>query len=479
MKFKFYLATLIFVFVQSLSAQTNILFVKDYGAIGDGHHDDYLAIQKTFDAAKNTKNSVITFEKGKEYIISKPIKVYSDINGNTSTIIPLSSQAISIISPNLKIENINISGSAFKYIRIDQNNISINNCNLSTDSYFALVVINANSFTLTNSSVKNNFSKERNYALHALKGLQNINIINNKIKGGVIFKNNTSGESGNILFKDNEFTIDYSTLKQDVSLQNDAFTFYSNTKIAFINNKINASNINRLFKISANSSKDKNNVLKITGISPDNIKFENNEINAKSSNGKQLFDFYIGTKGVILNNNKINAKGFATLFENKTKADLERSFSLTNNIINFDSEILYFDGYGKNNTAKNNIEIKNNIFTYDADEFKFISKRAGQSNNVKFNFLFNIRNVDRFIYDHNTLKQTKNNLYFSNRYFFYIQNPLTAEITNSSYIGGIKLIPVRENPAIKTINNLILKSDFKETVVTDKTNKVQYKLIKK
>jgi len=479
MKFNFFLATLILIFVQTLSAQTNTFLVKDYGAIGDGHHDDYSAIQKTFDAAKNTKNSVITFEKGKQYIISKPIKVYSNINGNTSTIIPLSSQAISIIFPNLKIENITISGAAFQYLRIDQDNISINNCNLSTNSYFALIVINANSFTLTNSSVQNNFSKEKQYALHAIKSVKNINIINNKIKGGVTFKNNTSGESGNLLFKDNQFSIDYSTLRQDVSLQNDAFTFYSNTNIAFINNKINANNVNRLFKISANSSKDKNNVLKITGAAPDNIKFENNEINAKSSNGKQLFDFYIGTKGVILNNNKINAKGFATLFENKTKADLERSFSLTDNIINFDSEILYFDGYGKNNTAKNNIEIRNNIFTYDADEFKFMSKRAGQSNDVKFNFLFNVRNIDRFIYDHNTLKQTKNNLYFSNRYFFYIQNPLTAEITNSSYIGGIKLVPVRENPAIKTINNQILKTDFKEAIITDKTNKVQYKLIKK
>ncbi|SDM17265.1 glycosyl hydrolase family 28-related protein [Pedobacter antarcticus] len=479
MKFEFYLAIFLLVLGKSFIGQSNSFSVKDYGAIGDGKHDDLLAIQKTFDVAKNTKNSTIYFEKGKQYLISKPIKLYSNLNGNGSAIKSNSTQALSIISPNIKIENVTISGPAFKYLRIDQNNITLNNCNISANIYFALLIINANSFTLTNSTLKNNFTKEKSYALHSSSGVQDIQIIGNKIYGGIIFKNNSQRNSGGFLFEDNDFSLDYSGLPQSVKLQNDAFTFYSNTNVQFINNRFKAVDINRLFKISANAAKDNANTMKVTGTSPDNFRFEGNVIDATSSNGKQLFDFYIGTKNVTLSNNTITAKGFSTLFENKTKINMgERLFSLVGNTINFDSEILYFDGQGKSNLVLNAIEIKNNTFNYDSQAFKFMSRRAGQSNDLKFNFVFNVRNVDRFIYDNNKLKQSNNNLDFSSRYFFYIANSIEVGITNSSYIGGLKFEPLRENSVVKTVNNTVLKTNFKNTIITSKDNKIKYQSFK-
>jgi hypothetical protein len=72
-------------------------YIKDFGAVGDGITDDTDAIQK----ALNEQNSIIEFEVGKVYKISKPLKMkYGvEIIGNKSTIIiidPITEPLISI-----------------------------------------------------------------------------------------------------------------------------------------------------------------------------------------------------------------------------------------------------------------------------------------------------------------------------------------------------------------------------------------------
>jgi hypothetical protein len=54
-----------------------VLYVADFGAVGDGVHDDMAAIHKTVDAAKATGGAIIRFEKGKHYrVIGKDDLTY-------------------------------------------------------------------------------------------------------------------------------------------------------------------------------------------------------------------------------------------------------------------------------------------------------------------------------------------------------------------------------------------------------------------
>ncbi|MGA6119766.1 hypothetical protein [Sphingobacterium anhuiense] len=457
-------------------SQTTLYYVKKNGAIGDGKHDDYLAIQKTLDQAKSTKNSTVILEEGKNYIISKPLKVNSNFNGNTSTIIPKSSQALSIYTSNVNITNLNIAGSNFQYIRLDVNGIKIKNCNFVTKSYFVLLSINGDNISIENSILRNEYKNERNFAIHSTSGISNFKSTNNKIYGGILLKNDPLKNSNNFIISDNEISVNYSNLPSSLKTQNDAVTFTSISDVQILNNNFILKDVNRGFKIT-DKGKYIGKSLNVSHRLPNNYIFKNNKIIANSKNGKQLFDFYIGTKNVSLVENTITASGFTTLFENKTKLNIgRRTFTLNNNIINFDSEILYFDGYGKNSDEQHTIVITNNTLNYTSNTFKFKTQRIGQNNDIKFNFIFNIRNVDVFTYQNNKFYDKNSSLNFANRYFFYIQNPLKADISSSNYKGGIKYDAIRKNSSMIYKKNINTDTKFKQSIVVDPNNKVGFSL---
>lgn len=458
-------------------SQTTLYYVKKNGAIGDGKHDDYLAIQKTLDQAKSTKNSTVILEEGKNYIISKPLKVNSNFNGNTSTIIPKSSQALSIYTSNVNIENLNITGANFQYMRLDVNGIKIKNCKFTTKSYFVLLSINGDNISIENSILINEFKNERSFAIHSTSGISNFQSIGNKISGGILFKNDSLKNSKNFIISNNEISVNYSNIPSSVKIQNDAVTFTSISDVKIFNNNFILNDVNRGFKIT-DKGKYVGKMLNVSNKLPDNYTFKNNTIIANSKNGKQLFDFYIGTKNVSFIENNITASGFTTLFENKTKLNIgKRTFTLNNNTINFDSEIMYFDGYGKNSDEQNNIVITNNTLNYTSNKFKFKTQRVGQNNDVKFNFIFNIRNVDVFTYQNNKFFDKNSSLNFANRYFFYIQNPIKADISNSNYKGGIKYDAIRKNSNMTYKNNINMETKFKKAILVDPNNKVNFQLI--
>ncbi len=455
--YKNYHILLIFLLIPfGLFSQTKVLNINDFGAKGDGKNDDYQALQNAFNQAKSMRGSIVKLDHNKIYKISQPIEIYNSIDGNLSKFLTQNTQAVKIKADNITISNLLIDGGAFKFIRIDNDNITIDHCTFTTASYFALIVVTGNNLNIEKSKIWNLNTKERSYAIHSTTGIDNLSLTSNDIKGGILLKNSSQQKKGSYQITGNTIEVDFSRLYLDVKVQNDGVTLYNVSDVYFNDNTISFKDVNRGFKIS-DLAVTENGKSVISKYPPTNINFNNNIIRADSRNGKQLFDFYSGTKTVYLNTNKIFSTGFKTVFENKTKNDVERLIKLNNNTIHFDSQILYVDGSSDHSLTKNEVILQNNSFIYDAPKFNFLTSKVGQIGDVKFNFLFNIRNADLFVYENNKLSEKDAKLEFGKRYFFYLESVNQANIKQSMYRGLIKFIPKTKDSKLNLSNNINLE----------------------
>lgn len=172
------------------------------------------------------------------------------------------------------------------------------------------------------------------------------------IYGQLFFRSEDNLNGRNIRIYNCCINADYSVLEQNHELENDVITAYGIKNLLVDNCVINAKDVTRVFKTSASKYLiDSNGCYQSYSNPSSNITISNNTITSKCRNGKQLFDMFIGTKDVIVNNNIITAIGHTRLFENKTSQDgavsqnpnYYTNIIISNNICETDASFAYFN----------------------------------------------------------------------------------------------------------------------------------------
>ncbi len=445
------------------------VYVKDFGAIGNGKNDDGKAIQTAYNRAEKI-NGTVVFERNKNYRITGTLCITSNTEGNGSTLVPSPplGRAIYFSRDGILVSNLNFKSNHLKYININKNNITLKGCKIEGQSYFILLSVNGDNLKIKHSSIINNFKERSQYAIHSISGVSGLLVENSNIYGGIFLANNENKNAGDYQFINNYFTVNYSHLPQAMVVQNDAFYFRSIDGVHFNKNTFNFKDINRGFKF---TDKGEGSLANISNFPPNNIYFVSNHIKSNSINGKQLFDFFSGSINITIVENIIRSKGHTSVFEDKTQVNLkqDRSFLINDNTIYFDYTLLFLRANPSNKFMKS-IEFNNNQLIYTSDSFKKSIDRISDSKvssvqEIKFNYLFDIYDYDEVIYTDNKLTSQKAKLEFVGRYTFRFINNKNIVIKNSNFSGGINLKSDNGIGNITFTGNRIDESNFKESII--------------
>lgn len=207
-----------------------------------------------------------------------------------------------------------------------------------------------------------------NYVLYAINS-SNITVENSTINGRLFFVNKTKSDdedkiSKNIKIINCELNCDLSKCPQGFEYLQDHLSFYSIKNISILNCKINSLNVNRVIKTSAYFSENKyEEAVNCT----DGVDFENNEVFATSSHGKQLWDMFCGTVNVVVKGNYFSSHGFTKFIENKAYQPknkklkpIQSTFLICNNVVELEnSSIFQFRANAKNDS----FIVRDNDFT--------------------------------------------------------------------------------------------------------------------
>lgn len=461
------------------------VYVKKFGAKGNGVYNDGPAIKKAYEIAKNISNSAVVFESGKIYRTNNTFEITAKTLGNGSTIVPVfeNQKAISFYKHSITVKDLTIKSPFLTYINVNKNNIVFDNCHIKGEKYFILMSLNGNGTKILNSSVINNHKKNQAFAVHSISSVNRVFIEGSKIKGAILFSNISNSDTGDHTFIRNHFTVNQSYLDGNFKNQFDAFTFRSINKVVFDNNIFDFTDVNRGFKFTDRGNADKT----LSDFLPDNILFTNNTITSSSSNGKQLFDLYHGTLNFSFLNNKVFSKGHTVLFENKTATDVlkDRSIKISGNEIYFDFYIAFLKGH-LNSKYKNDIDINNNTFYYTSDIHKNSITRKGQEGEIKFNFVFDIRDASSFNFVQNKIFSKKAPLNFGKKYFFNLNELDSVNIADNENIGNARLVNKTRRLNLFLSNNKVdtnlseildLQGDYQQSI-TEQNNRVNGRLMK-
>lgn len=232
-----------------------------------------------------------------------------------------------------------------------------------TDSKKSITISN---IAITKQIETNSINK--NYVLYAINS-SNITVENSTINGRLYFVNKTKSDDGdkiskNIKLINCELNCDLSKCPQGFEYIQDHLSFYSIKNITISSCKIYSLNVNRVIKTSAYFSENKyEEAINCT----DGVIFENNEVFATSSHGKQLWDMYCGTVNVVVKGNYFSSHGFTRFIENKAyqskykkKKPVQSTFLICNNVVELEnSSIFQFRANEKNDS----FIVKDNEFT--------------------------------------------------------------------------------------------------------------------
>lgn len=291
-----------------------------------------------------------------------------------------------------------------------KSDIRVYSCNLYTSLYgdghsisfdkkdIVGFYILSNGITISNVTINKPLLDAHSHDKRRAIYLSNVNdftLEHSTINGQLFFRSDAIANGNNIHVFKCCINADFSLLEQDHTFENDVITAYGVKNMVVDNCLINAKNVTRVFKTSAsNYFIDSQGDYKSYSNSSSNIVISNNTITSFCSHGKQLFDMFIGTKDVIIKNNKITAIGHTRLFENKTAQDGAVSKSLN---------------------YSTTITISDNVCTTDAG-FVYINILDPSDINVSNNSVnltdnFNreialIHNVNSFVMEENTFIQT-------------------------------------------------------------------------
>ena len=466
--------------------------VNQFGAYGDGEHDDAEVIEN----ALNSGFRNISFES-EEYRLARSIKIY------TSNIAILGNDKIVYTDDNY-------SGSQYYAITINSNledgtnvnsemlyNIELYSLNVETRGRTSDYSIQMRVYNVTNLSIKNcNFTiqeiennKDRRITnMWIYTGWHNVNIegckfINKTLcssgTGGVwiseknpegqsdnlTFKNNYMEKSGhdeiiaiydgdieNVLVENNEFYTEESQLDNPSDLQFRIGVDETNNikKVKFINNKINTESKGSLFSIQTNSSDSENVVI------------ENNIINHTfiREGESRVFNYSGNNANVTIRNNSININSEYEEMQNFTLCD--SNYNVFNNNIVINKNIRYLLTSRNVNFVGNNIVVNGNIenIIRDASGLQFINNDITLNGNLTSSiFYYGFCTIESDIYiDENSFNINDSQEWEENsRYFLHINN---SKINNYKIELYNNIINVEKQT---NIQNLILLNTITDT----------------
>lgn len=439
-----------------LHAINDTVTVNQFGAYGDGEHDDATAIQN----ALNSGYRNISFES-EEYRSAQSIKIY------TSNIAILGNDKIVYTDDNY-------SGSQYFAITINSNsedgtnlnsemlyNIELFSLNIETRGRVSDYSVQMRVYNVTNLSIEDcNFTiqevennKDRRITnMWIYTGWHNVNIegckfINKTLcssgTGGVwisemnpegqsdnlTFKNNYMDKSGhdeilaiyngdieNVLVENNEFYTEESQVVNPSDLQFRIGVDETNNikKVKFNNNKINTESKGSLFSIQTNS------------LDSENVIIENNVINHTFIKEANKFFAYSGNNSnVTIRNNNININSEYGEIQDFTLCD--SNYNVFNNNIVINKNIRYLLNSRDVNFVGNNIVVNGNIenIIRDASGLQFINNDITLNGNLTssiFYYGFCTIGSDIYIAENSFNINDSQEWEEQSRYFFHINN---------------------------------------------------------
>lgn len=471
--------------------------VNQFGAYGDGEHDDAMAIENALNAGVGN----ISF-LSEEYRLDQSITIYtSDINilGNDKIVYTdnnyIGNQYYAI-SINSNLDNGTDLNSEMLY------NIKLFNLNVETRGENSDYSIQMRIYNVTNLSIENcNFivqeienNKNRSITnMWIYTGWHNVNIdgckfINKTLcsrgTGGIwISEMNPEGKSDNLMFKNNymeksghdEILAIYSGDIENVLVENNEFYTEESQldnpsdllfrigvdetnnikKVKFINNNINTESKGSLFSIQTNS------------LDSENIIIENNIINHTFIREASKFFAYSGNStNVSIRNNNININSEYAEIEDFSFCD--SNYNVLNNNIVINKNIRYLLNAKNVNFVGNNIAVNGSIenIVRDASGLQFINNNITITGNfASAIFLYGNCNIESNVYIAENSFTINDNQEWEerSRYFLHILN---SKINNNKIEVYNNDINVEKQT---NIQNLILLN-----TITDKDTQTVY-----
>jgi hypothetical protein len=299
-------------------------------------------------------------------IVRNSLNVRFSKDSSIDSYIPIYNYASDVVASQLQAcsngcylaENIYIDKSVYLRSSIEGKNHSISiSENLNTGFY---ITDSKKAITISNVKIVKQIesnSVNKNYVLFAINS-SNITVDSSIINGRLFFVNKTKSDDGdkiskNIKLTNCELNCDLSKCPQGWEYAQDHLSFFSIKKIKISNCKINSINVNRVIKTSAYFSENKyDEAINCT----DGVLFENNEVNATSSHGKQLWDMYCGTVNVVIKGNFFSSHGFSQFIEDKAyqfkykkSKPIQSTIRISNNVVELEnSSIFQFKANAKN-----------------------------------------------------------------------------------------------------------------------------------
>ena len=201
---------------------------------------------------------------------------------------------------------------------------SMHNNRLTIDSSACVSIFDDGIYIRNIGLYKNVGSKlGQRFAIDSKQGKSNILIDSCYITGAIRFANDKGVKNcRNLTISNSVIDCDFTKVHKRPSgdFQKDIITIRGMRDVFVYNNKIRGVNVHRFWKSTGLVQSDS-----IITNHPSNICIHNNEIECKSidGNGKQLFDFFAGTKNVSICSNSITCSGYTIVFEDKTATRFE------------------------------------------------------------------------------------------------------------------------------------------------------------
>jgi hypothetical protein len=207
---------------------------------------------------------------------------------------------------------------------------------------------------------------------------------------------------GDLIIDDCVFQSNFTNFA-NMTNQNDIIVLRGVNNARIINNIFDIISCNRVFKLADNLYAPSG--VEVSDFPCENIFISSNTINATgNSNNKQLLDGYNAMKSISFSNNKIHARGFGIVFEDKTghAQNYNRSHKVFNNTVDTDSGFVTESGsYGADIAAYNvgyqSIEVYNNDIVRESGvntsnytiDVKFVNNAIITNNNIMADATFN------------------------------------------------------------------------------------------
>lgn len=241
--------------------------------------------------------------------------------------------------------------------------------------------INADNVHISNTHIVKELpiedSPSHRYAVHC-NGFNNLSIENCEVEGAIMINSEDAAEpyqiSYNAIIKDNHIHCDFTSIGEGGYYERDVISILGIQGVEISNNRIDAKNVNRIFKFSASNLKgDYDSPSCYSGY----ILVENNVINAESNYGKQVFDNFCGTLNVKIVNNRFTIKGFGHWIQDKTTALTDKkTIEASNNYVDIQNACI-IEAWA-NKSCANYILSNNNIICHGDNTNRQITTQGGQ-----------------------------------------------------------------------------------------------------